>query len=115
MRVFDKPNSASRSCRAKRLRALCAAGGRETRLLRSMSDGGARLGFRASRFATLVFGSASPRLPATQRDRSQIIVASLPAGSLDELCDQAREQVRAAFDPREGVPDGFARETLVTT
>lgn len=66
----------------------------------------------ATRFATLAFGSTTPRSPATQRDRSQIIIERLRAGSLDELCDQSREQVRSSVDPGEGVRDDVARETL---
>ena len=52
------------------------------------------------------------RLTATQRDRSQIIIETLRTGSLDELCDQSREEVHTSADPGEGLRQGVAREPL---
>ena len=43
------------------------------------------------------------QLPATQRDRSQIIIETLRTGSLDELCDQSREEVCTPADPGDGL------------
>ena len=52
------------------------------------------------------------RLPTLQRDRSQIIIETLHTGSLDQLRDQSREEVRVSADPGESLREGVAREAL---
>ena len=52
------------------------------------------------------------RLPTLQRDRSQIIIETLHTGSLDQLRDQSREEVRVSADPGESLREGVTREAL---
>src|SRR5947209_17478080 len=52
------------------------------------------------------------RLRATKRDRSQIIIEILRTGSLDELCDQLREEIRTSADLGESLRKGVARKAL---